>query len=203
MLAFFVGPILFPKVPLFLLEIVSGIFPCKQSGFAITKQDVGPPLETTWVAQIHWNEMKVIQSCPTLCDPMDCSLPASSVHEILQARILEWVAIPFSKGSSWSKDWTWVSCIAGRFFTIWATKEPSHRFIGSDLSDNLPFPGQTYSPELCIGYGLEWWHVWGRSCFWAFHFLGGAIRSIEPVPKPPLSAARNHFVTVSTRLVVF
>ena len=54
---------------------------------------------------------------------MDCSLPGSSVHEILQARILEWVAIPFSRGSSWPRDWTWVSCIAGRCFTIWATRE--------------------------------------------------------------------------------
>ena len=53
----------------------------------------------------------VAQSCPTLCDPMDCSPPGSSVHGILQARILEWVAIPFSKGSSWPRDRTRVSCI--------------------------------------------------------------------------------------------
>ena len=65
----------------------------------------------------------VIQLCLTLCDPMDCSLPASSVHGILQARILEWVAIPFSRGSSWPRNWTWVSHIAGRVFTIWATRE--------------------------------------------------------------------------------
>ena len=51
----------------------------------------------------------VTQSCPTLWDPMDCSPPGSSVHGILQARILEWVAIPFSRGSSWPKDQTWVS----------------------------------------------------------------------------------------------
>ena len=61
-------------------------------------------------------------SCSTLwtwtCDPMDCSLPGSSVHRILQARMLEWVAIPFSRGSSQPRDQTWVSCIAGRFFTI-------------------------------------------------------------------------------------
>ena len=63
----------------------------------------------------------VAQSCPTLCNPMDYSLPGSSVHGILQARILEWIAIPFPRGSSQSKDQTWVSCIAGRFFTIWAT----------------------------------------------------------------------------------
>ena len=63
--------------------------------------------------------MLVTQSCLTLCDPMDCSLPGSSVYGILQARILEWVAILFSRGHFWPRDWTWVSCIAGRFFTIW------------------------------------------------------------------------------------
>ena len=57
----------------------------------------------------------VAQSCPTLWDPMDCSPPGSSVHGISQARILERVAISFSR------DWTQVSCISGRFFTIWAT----------------------------------------------------------------------------------
>ena len=51
------------------------------------------------------------------------SLPGSSVHGILQERIPEWVAIPFSRVSSQSRDWTWVSHIAGRFFTIWATRE--------------------------------------------------------------------------------
>ena len=65
----------------------------------------------------------VIQSCPTLCDPTDCSLPDSSVHGFLQARILEWVAIPFSRGSSWPRNQTQVSWIAGRFFTIWVTRE--------------------------------------------------------------------------------
>ena len=62
------------------------------------------------------------QSCPTLCDPIDCSPPGSSVHGTLQARILEWIAIPFSRGSSWPRDQTWVSCIADGFFTIWATR---------------------------------------------------------------------------------
>ena len=54
------------------------------------------------------------QSCPTLWDPMDCSPPGSSVHGILQARILEWVAIPSSKGSSQPREQTQVSCIVGR-----------------------------------------------------------------------------------------
>ena len=53
----------------------------------------------------------VSQSCLTLCDPVDCSLPGSSVHRILQARILEWVAISFSREHSWRRDWTQVSCI--------------------------------------------------------------------------------------------
>ena len=68
------------------------------------------------------------QWCPTLCDPTDCSLPVCSVHGVSQARILEWVAIPFSRGSSWPRDQTQVSCTAGRYFTGWATREaPLHR----------------------------------------------------------------------------
>ena len=58
------------------------------------------------------------QSCLTLCNPIDCSPPGSSVDGILQARILEWVGIPFSGGSSQPRDPTQVSCFAGRFFTI-------------------------------------------------------------------------------------
>ena len=53
----------------------------------------------------------IAQSCLTLCDPTDCSPPGSSVHGILQARTLEWVSIPFSRGSSWPRDQTGVSCI--------------------------------------------------------------------------------------------
>ena len=65
----------------------------------------------------------VTQSCPTICDPMGCSPPGSSVHGILQARILEWVAIPFSRGSL-PKDQTWVSHIAGGFFTTVPPEKP-------------------------------------------------------------------------------
>ena len=66
---------------------------------------------------------EIAQSCLTLCDLMDCSLPGSSIQWIFQTRILEWVSISFSRGSSQPKDWTWVSCTAGRLFTIWATRE--------------------------------------------------------------------------------
>ena len=68
-------------------------------------------------------KVKVTQLCPTLCDPVDYSPPGSSVHGILPAWILEWVAIPFSRGSSQPRDQTQVFCIAGRFFTVWATRE--------------------------------------------------------------------------------
>ena len=65
----------------------------------------------------------VTQSCPTLCNLMDWSPSGSSVHGILQARMLEWVAMPSSRGFSHPRDWTQVSCVAGRFFTFWATRE--------------------------------------------------------------------------------
>ena len=81
-----------------------------------------------------WKESEVAQSCPTLCDPMDCSPPGSSVHGILQARILEWVAISFFRGSPLSRDWTQVSCIAGRHFNLWATREVHLLFKDSNDS---------------------------------------------------------------------
>ena len=67
--------------------------------------------------------MLVTQSCLPLYNPMDCSSPGSSVHGILQARILEWVVVPFSRGSSSPRNRTQVFRIAGRFFTIWAIRE--------------------------------------------------------------------------------
>ena len=72
----------------------------------------------------------VTQSCLTLCDPMDCSPPGSSVHGILQARILEWVAMPSSGESSQPRDQTQVSRIAGRCFTLWATREAQGYWSG-------------------------------------------------------------------------
>ena len=70
---------------------------------------------------------KLLQSCPTLWDPMDCSPPGSSVHGLLQARILEWVAMPSSRGHSQPRNRTWVSCsscITGRFFTTVPLRKP-------------------------------------------------------------------------------
>ena len=75
---------------------------------------------------------KSLQSCPTLWDPMDCSLPGSSVSGILQARVLEWVAISSSRGSSWPRDWTlvsYVSCIGRQVFTTSTTWEAWHAAV--------------------------------------------------------------------------
>ena len=70
----------------------------------------------------HWRKkVSVAQLCLTLCKHTDCSPSDSSVHRISQKRILKWIAIHFSRWSSWPRDQTYVPCIAGRFFTIWAT----------------------------------------------------------------------------------
>ena len=68
-------------------------------------------------------ESEVIQSCPTRCDPMDCTLPGSSIHGIFQARILKGIAISFSRRSSRPRDWSRVSRIVGRRFIVWASRE--------------------------------------------------------------------------------
>ena len=74
----------------------------------------------------YWVKVKVLvtQSCLTLCHPMDCSPPGSSVHGILQARILGWVDIPFSRRPSQPRGQTQVSSITSRFFTIWTPRKP-------------------------------------------------------------------------------
>ena len=96
---------------------------------------------------------KSLQSCLTLCDPMDHSPPGSSVHGILQARIFERASMLYSRGSSWPRDQTQVCCIAGSFFTIWATrgfpggssgKDPTCQW--GDVRDMGSVPGLGRSP---------------------------------------------------------
>ena len=95
------------------------------------------------------SESEVAQSCPTLCDPVDCSSPGSSVHGILQARILEWVVVSFSRGSSWPRDRTQVPRIAGRHFNLWATRKAFSiyqlvgTFLGALTIKNLPQTQET------------------------------------------------------------
>ena len=83
----------------------------------ITKKAAWTPVYSVYVCECMLSHVLLF------FNPMDCTPPGSSVHGILQARILEWVASPFSRGSSQPRDQNWVSCTAGRFFTIWATRE--------------------------------------------------------------------------------
>ena len=93
------------------------INPCKDffKSSQLNGWNIRCSMKKKWVLLALW--------CLTLCDPMHWGPPGSSVHGILWARILEWVAIPFSRGSSQSRDWTQVSCTAGRFFTVWTTRD--------------------------------------------------------------------------------
>ena len=79
------------------------------------------PWSSEWSSKEKKSE--ITQACPTLFDPLDCSLPGSSILGIFKARILEWVCISFSRRSSQPRGWTWVSHIVGRCFTVWATRE--------------------------------------------------------------------------------
>ena len=91
-----------------------------------TENTWGPVNFTSTVyLTLKWSEVKVAQLCLTLCDPMDYT-----VHGILQARILERVAFPFSRGSSKPRDWTQVSRVAGGFFTSWSTREAQEYWNG-------------------------------------------------------------------------
>ena len=96
--------------------------------------------------QRNKSESQVARSCSTLCEPMDCSLPGSSVHGIFQAIVLEWIAISFSRGCSWPRDQTQVSRIVDRCFTVWATREVSGLLFPSQ--GDLPDPG--IKPEFPI-----------------------------------------------------
>ena len=90
-----------------------------------------------WRAVVQ-NAMLITQSYPTCSNPVYGSLSGSSFHAILQARILEWVATSCSMGSSWPRNQTWVSCTAGRFFNIWATRayDTEHSFIESIVGED-------------------------------------------------------------------
>ena len=100
----------------------------------------------TWRATVlSWDANRsicclVTQSCPTLCDSMDCSPAGSSVHRILQAGILEWVA--FSRGSFWPRSWTHVSCTGRQILYHWATKEVPYWGSERKYSSDTPFSYQ-------------------------------------------------------------
>ena len=153
------------------------------------------------------SEVKVLvtQSCPTLWDLMDCSPPGCSVHGIFQARILEWVAISFSRGSSWPRDWTQVSCIAGGFFTVWATREDCQITARILIQESLVSWGQSSRWNgFVVGVVQSLSHVWdhqgnntpGFLVLHHFleldqihvHWVGDTIQPSHPLssPSPPV-----------------
>ena len=105
----------------------------------------------TIFSRFYESESEVTPLCPTLCDPVDCSLPGSSICGVLQAKILEWVAISFSRGSSRPRDRTQVSLIAGRRFTLWATRALIYniRFSLSDLLHSVTDSTSTHINCCC------------------------------------------------------
>ena len=130
------------------------------------------------------------QSCPTLCQPVDCSSPGSSVHGISQARILEWVAISFSRGSCWPRGWTHISCIAGRFFTTELMGKPLQKtrifckYLWSEFVYRWSGDGNTVKSHF----------MWSRSCLqWIFYYL-----SLSPELWSPYLPPLPHFYNVLT-----
>ena len=133
---------------------------------------MGPCVSCSLVIGLKWSEVKVAQSYPTLCNPMDYR-----VHGILQARILEWEVFRFSRGSSQPRDQTQVSRIAGGFFTSWATREiPAQAswFKGYWLMLGRSLPGSIW---IWIG-GAGWIHAMSVVNF-AQHFSGTSLRSFN------------------------
>ena len=112
--------------------------------------------DSVYPSSLKWSEVKwseVVQLCLTLCDPMDCSLQGSSVHGIFQARVLEWIAISFSRGSSRPRDRSRVSRIVDRCFTVGYPKPQERSLYSFNLSDTqLPFP----SLSCFCGKGKRW-----------------------------------------------
>ena len=111
-------------------------------GFSRQEHWSGLPFPSPMLESEKWKWSRSV--CLTLSDPMDCTLPGSSIHGIFQASVLEWVAISFSRESSRPRDETQVSCIVGRRFTVWARK--GHK-VGVWI--NLPNYYQTL-PTGCI-----------------------------------------------------
>ena len=103
---------------------------------------------------------KSLQSCPTMCDPLDGSPPGSPVPGILQARILEWVTIAFSRTSSQPRDPTWVSCTADRFFTIWTTREALYDILEQSKNDVRKI-------KIIVASGGKNWLNRSRGIFWS------------------------------------
>ena len=148
--------------------------------------------------------MLVTQSCLTLCNHMDHSPPGPSFHGILQARILEFIAISFSRGSSQPRDRTQVSHIAGRLFTIWATRKAQ---LWGKCTLNSHFKNEYLKHDPFVAkddcsFGLFFNVIftmfllrWGGSKWYAFHANNKHFMSFHIIHIQPYQVASNHFVS--------
>ena len=139
-----------------------------------------------------WKKVKAAQSCPTLWPHKLQPARLLEVHGILQARILEWVAIPFSRGSSQPGDWTQVSCIAGGFFPVWATREAQNTRVAIPFPSDLPDPGiKPRSPALQADTLLSepFKQCQEAETIFIYHFIGENIQGPEWLG----SFSRSHY----------
>ena len=136
-------------------------------------------------------ESIVVQSWLTLCNPMDCSPPGSSIHGILQARVLEWVAIPFSRGSSWPRDRTQVLCIVSGFFMVWATKETAPWFTAIKMRLSLiPLLLPLYPTDCKQNYRYNIQHALLLQYFIGAHEITLCMKATVYLSKPERCSQR-------------
>ena len=124
---------------------------------------------------ITGKEIEAAQSRPILCDPMDCGIPGSSFHGVFQARVLEWVAISLSRGSSQPRNRIQASHIAGRRFTIWATREAwNNRQVpsGKGISQGCMFSHTEYAEYIL-------WNAWMDEAHAGIKIAGRNISSLR------------------------
>ena len=148
--------------------------------YTVSKNKTG-----SWLWLRSWTpycQGKVTQSCPTLCDPMGCSLPGSSVHGIFQAIVLEWIVISFSKGSSRPRDRTRVSHIVDRHLTVWATREasgfPYFLQFKSEFCNKESWSEPQSAPGLVFADWIELLHLWLQRILsiWFWYWPSGDVQ---------------------------
>ena len=143
----------------------------------------------TWLLEYYIVCVLVAQLCLTLCDPINFGPPDPSVCGILQARILERVAVPFSRGSFQPRDRTWVSCIMGRFFAIWATRNSPHKGLPTNLWAKFVVVQPLshvwlWDPMKCSTAGYPVLHYLPEFAQTHVHWVGDAIPLSHPLSTP-------------------
>ena len=143
-----------------------------------------------WISKV-WSESVSHSVISDSWDPMDYNTPGSSVHGILQARVLKWVVISYFRGSSQPRDWTHVVYTAGRFFIIWATREALKysvhhtHCVSWELISNVSFSLKAEYNLLLLRYHL--WYIVGEEVviFFNYHFHVLSIKAMDSISQMP------------------